>query len=99
MAERIDITQDIQPLTTFRNNSVEFIKQLKETKRPIILTVNGKPEAVVQSAAEYQRFVDIAASADVDEGIRQGLEDMREGRTRPADEVFEEMRRKYAISR
>jgi prevent-host-death family protein len=95
----IDITKDIQPLTTFRNNSVKFMKRLKKTRRPIILTVNGKPEAVVQSAAEYQRLLDIAASADVNEGIRQGLEDIREGRTRPADEVFEEMRRKYAISR
>jgi prevent-host-death family protein len=95
----IDITKDIQPLTTFRNNSVKFMKRLKKTPRPIILTVNGKPEAVVQSAAEYQRLLDIAVSADVNEGIRQGLEDMREGRTRPADEVFEEMRRKYAMSR
>ena len=95
----IDITKDIQPLTTFRNNSVKIMQRLKKTKRPIILTVNGKPEAVVQSAAEYQRLLDIAVSADVNEGIRQGLEDMREGRTRPADEVFEEMRRKYAMSR
>jgi prevent-host-death family protein len=95
----IDITKDIQPLTTFRNNSVKFMKRLKKTRRPIILTVNGKPEAVVQSAAEYQRLLDLAAAADVNEGIRQGLEDMREGRTRPADEVFEEMRRKYAIPR
>ena len=95
----IDITKDIQPLTTFRNNSIKFMKRLKKTPRPIILTVNGKPEAVVQSAAEYQRLLDIAVSADVNEGIRQGLEDMREGRTRPADEVFEEMRRKYAMSR
>jgi prevent-host-death family protein len=94
----IDITKDIQPLTTFRNNSVKFMKRLKKT-RPIILTVNGKPEAVVQSAAEYQRLLDLAAAADANEGIRQGLEDMREGRTRPADEVFEEMRRKYAIPR
>ena len=95
----IDITTDIQPLTTFRNNSVKMMQRLKKTRRPIILTVNGKPEAVVQSAAEYQRLLDIAVSADVNEGIRQGLEDMREGRTRPADEVFEEMRRKYAMSR
>jgi prevent-host-death family protein len=95
----IDITKDIQPLTTFRNNSVKFMKRLKKTRRPIILTVNGKPEAVVQSAAEYQRLLDLAAAADANEGIRQGLEDMREGRTRPADEVFEEMRRKYAIPR
>jgi prevent-host-death family protein len=95
----IDITKDIQPLTTFRNNSVKFMKRLKKTRRPIILTINGKPEAVVQSAAEYQRLLDLAAAADENEGIRQGLEDMREGRTRPADEVFEEMRRKYAIPR
>lgn len=40
----IDITQAIQPLTTFRNNSVEFMGQLRATGRPIILTVNGKPE-------------------------------------------------------
>ena len=76
MAGRIDITQDIQPLTTFRNNSVEFIKQLKETKRPIVLTVNGKPEAVLQDPAEYQRLLDLAALADPDEGLRQGLEDI-----------------------
>jgi hypothetical protein len=44
----IDITQDIQPLTTFHNNSVEFMQQLKATQRPIILTVNDKPEAVLR---------------------------------------------------
>jgi prevent-host-death family protein len=95
----IDITKDIQPLTTFRNNSVKFMRRLKKTRRPIILTVNGKPEAVVQSAAEYQRLLDLAAAADAREGIRQGLEDVREGRTRPAKEVFEEMRHKYRIPR
>ena len=95
----IDITQDIQPLTTFRNNSVEFLKQLKQTKRPIILTVNGKPEAVLQDAADYQRLLDIAAQAEEDEAIRQGIEDMHAGPTRPLDEVFDEMRERYAIPR
>jgi prevent-host-death family protein len=93
----IDITKDIQPLTTFRNNSVKMMQRLKKTKRPIILTVNGKPEAVVQDAAAYQRLLDIAAEADVNEAIRQGLEDVREGRTRPAKEVFAELRREYGI--
>ena len=94
----IDITKDIQPLTTFRNNSVKFMKRLKKTRRPIILTVNGKPEAVVQSAAEYQRLLDLAAQADPEEGLRQGLEDIAKGRTRPAREAVEEMRRKHGIS-
>lgn len=95
----IDITKDIQPLTTFRNNSVKMMQRLKMTRRPIILTVNGKPEAVIQSAAEYQRLLDLAAEADVNEGIRQGLEDLRQGKGRPAREFFEEMRKKHGISR
>ncbi len=95
----IDITQDIQPLTTFRNNSVKSIKQLKKTGRPIILTVNGKPEAVVQSAAAYQRLLDIAALADEREGLRQGLEDLATGRTYPAEQVFSEMRKKHGLQR
>ena len=93
----IDITKDIQPLTTFRNNSVKFMKRLKKTPRPIILTVNGKPEAVVQSAAEYQRLLNLAALADPEEGLRQGLEDIAKGRTRPARKVFAELREEYGI--
>jgi prevent-host-death family protein len=99
MPNRLDITQDIQPLTTFRNNSVEFMKQLKETKRPIVLTVNGKPEAVLQDPAEYQRLLDLAAIAEEDEAIRQGMEDIRAGRVRPLKDVFDEMRAKYDIPR
>ncbi len=95
----IDITKDIQPLTTFRNNSVKFMKRLKKTRRPIILTVNGKAEAVVQSAAEYQRLLDIAAAADVNEAIRQGLEDVAQGRMRPAQDVFRELREEYGLHR
>lgn len=97
MPSRLDITQDIQPLTTFRNNSVGFMKQLRKTKRPIILTVNGKPEAVLQDPAAYQRLLDLAALADPEEGLRQGLEDVAEGRTRPAREVFAEFREKHGI--
>ena len=95
----IDITQDIQPLTTFRNNSVKMMKQLKKTGRPIVLTVNGKSEAIVQSAEAYQRLLDIAAEGSVEEAIRQGREDVVAGRTYPANEVFAEMRKKHGISR
>ncbi len=95
----IDITQDIQPLTTFRNNSVKMMKQLKKTGRPMVLTVNGKSEAILQDAVAYQRLLDIAARADVNEAIRQGREDVAAGRTKPARQVFSEMRKKYGIPR
>jgi prevent-host-death family protein len=94
----LDITKDIQSLTTFRRRSGDFMKQLKKSKRPVVLTVKGKAAAIVQDAEAYQRLLDIAARADSEEGIRQGLEDVAHGRTRPAKEVFDDIRRKHGIS-
>jgi prevent-host-death family protein len=94
----LDITKDIQSLTTFRRRSGDFLKQLKKNKRPVVLTVKGKAAAVVQDAEAYQRLLDIAARADVREGIRQGLEDARDGRGRPAREFFDEFEARHGIS-
>ena len=95
----LDITNDIQSLTTFRRRSSDFLKQLKKSKRPVVLTVKGKAAAVVQDAAAYQRLLDIAAFADAEEGIRQGLDDVVQRRTRPAREAFDAIRRKHDIPR
>jgi prevent-host-death family protein len=95
----IDITQDIQPLTTFRNNSVKMMKQLKKTGRPIVLTVNGKPEATILSAQEYQRLADLAAQGSMEEAIRQGRADVAAGRTLPVEEAFAKFRKKHGLSR
>ncbi len=84
----LDITKDIQSLTTFRRRSGDFMKQLKKSRRPVVLTVKGKAAAIVQDAEAYQRLLDIAARADAGEGIRQGLEDARTGKARPAREFF-----------
>jgi len=86
----IDITLDIQSLTTFRRQSADFMKQLKKTRRPVILTVKGKAAAVVQDAEAYQQLLDLAARADAGEGIRQGLEDVKAGKSRSAREFFAE---------
>ena len=86
-------------MTTFRRNPVEFMRRLKKTKQPIVLTVNGKAEAVLQDAEAYQHLLDIAAQTDGVEGIRQGVEDLEKGRTRPAHEVLEEIRAEYGIPR
>jgi prevent-host-death family protein len=95
----LDITKDIQSLTTFRRRSADFLKQLKKSKRPVVLTVKGKAAAIVQDAEAYQRLLDIASRVDAEEGIRQGLDDVAHGRTRPAKEVFDEIRRRHGIPR
>ncbi len=95
----LDITKDIQSLTTFRRRSGDFIKQLRKSKRPVVLTVKGKAAAVVQDAEAYQRLLDIAARMDEEEGIRQGMEDVKKGKFRPAREFFEEFEAKHGIPR
>jgi PHD/YefM family antitoxin component YafN of YafNO toxin-antitoxin module len=79
--------------------SGKFMKYLKKTKKPLVLTINGKAEAVLQDAEAYQRLLDIAAHADAREGIRQGIEDVKKGRVRPAREALEMFRRNRAIPR
>ena len=95
----LDITKDIQSLTTFRRRSGDFMKQLKKSKRPVILTVKGKAAAIVQDAEAYQHLLDIAAHADAEEGIRQGLEDAKKGKSRPAREFFAEFEATHGIPR
>jgi predicted transcriptional regulator len=51
----------------------------------------------VQDTQSYQRLLDIAALADAEEGIRQGLEDAENGRTRSAEEFFAEFEAKHGI--
>jgi prevent-host-death family protein len=95
----LDITKDIQSLTTFRRRSGDFMKQLRKSKRPVVLTVKGKAAAVVQDAEAYQCLLDIAARVDAKEGIRQGLEDAKKGKIRPAREFFDEFEAEHGIRR
>jgi prevent-host-death family protein len=98
-ADMLNITTDIQSLTTFRRSSGDFMKHLKKSKRPMVLTVNGKAAAVVQDAEAYQRLLDIAAQADAEEGIRQGLDDERKGKLQPIREFFADFEAAHGIPR
>jgi prevent-host-death family protein len=95
----LDITKDIHSLTTFRRRSGDLMKQLRKSKRPVVLTVKGQAAAVVQDAKAYQRLLDVAAKADAREGIRQGLEEARNGKGRPVREFFAEFKAKRGLPR
>jgi prevent-host-death family protein len=89
----IDVTQDIHSLTTFKRNSSGLMKHMKKTGRPLVLTVNGKAEAVILDAKAYQ---EVASQLDAVASIRRGLAQARKGVGRPADEVFDELEREDA---
>ena len=94
----MNLNRDIQSLTDFKTHTPEFVQQLKETGEPLVLTINGKAELVVQDAASYQKLIDLAEEAKVLEGIRRGLEDMKAGRTISLDDFKEHVRKKHGIS-
>ena len=81
----INLSQDIQPLSTFKRNTNQLITQMKNTGHPIVLTINGKAELVIQDATSYQKLLDT-------------IEDLAQGRTRPVNQFVEEMQKKHGIS-
>ena len=50
--------EDIGSLTNFARNTKAHLKRLRRTGRPLLLTVNGKAEVVIQNASAYQRLIE-----------------------------------------
>ena len=83
----MDITKDIRPLTEFKRDTTRFISHLKDTGRPSVLTVNGKPALVVMDAEAWQNVQDQIEYARTVAGIRKGL--ARDGQGIEAAAFFE----------
>ena len=66
----LDIANDIRSLSDFKRNTLELLERLRETGNPLVLTVNGKAELVVQDAVAYQALLD---RLEAIEGIQQGV--------------------------
>jgi prevent-host-death family protein len=95
----VNLSEDIHPLTEFKRNTNGLMKRMKKTKRPLVLTVNGRAEIVVQDASSYQHLLERLDRLEAVEAIRQGLKDMEEGRTHDAANALEGLRTKLGLSR
>ena len=91
------LTRDIQSLSVFKRDTAKFLKQMRKTGQPIVLTVNGKAAAVVHDPDGYQEYLKAKERQEVIDGIRRGMDDVKAGRTRPAEEFFDEFFAKYDI--
>lgn len=93
----LDLANDIRSLSDFKRNTVDLLDRLRKTGHPLVLTINGKAELVVQDAAAYQALLD---RVEAIEGIQRGLGDVKAGgRTKPARQMFDRLRRKHGIPR
>ena len=87
----MDITKDIRPLTEFKRDTARFVADLRETGRPSVLTVNGKPSIVVMDARAWQEMQDQLDHAETVAGIRRGLDQARAGMGTDATTLFDEL--------
>jgi len=78
-------TSDIHPLTDFQRNAKDHVKRLKDTKRPEILTINGKPSLVIQDASAYEEMVDLLDSLHQ---LKTAVEAYNRGEGQPIEEAF-----------
>lgn len=92
------LTRDIQSLSTFKRDTAKVVRQLKRTGEPVVLTVNGKAQLVVQDAESYQRLLDAKERMEAIEGIKRGLESMKRNEGKPADKFFKEFFAERGIS-
>jgi prevent-host-death family protein len=85
----LDIANDIHSLSHFKRKTAELMKRLKKTGNPVVLTVNGKAEVVVQDAAAYQRLRELADKAEMLDFLQRSKADADADRTLPAREFLE----------
>ncbi len=88
-------SSDIYTVTHFSRKPAEHIKRLMDSKRPEVLTVNGKAAVVVQDAETYERMAALAEYAESVQMIRRALSE--EGR--PLNQFTQEFEAKHDIKR
>ena len=50
--------QDIRPVSYLKARADDLLTQINETRRPVIITQNGEPRAVLQDHKSYENMRD-----------------------------------------
>ena len=88
---------NIHALSEFQRNSKDYIRKLKESGKPAVLTVNGQAEVVIQSAQAYQKLLDDQQILETIRGITRGLEQAKRGEGRPLRTLLEALAGEHGI--
>jgi len=88
-------TDDIRSVTELKRRTREILTQVRSTGRPVVLTVNGKADAVLMNARTYEKHLSASNLAKL---IAPAEDDVRTGRTRPMSAFLREFKRARKIS-
>ncbi len=89
--------REVRSVTEFQRNVRSYVGRLKEMKSPIVLTVNGRAELVVQDAGSYQELLDRLEAAETVAAIRRGMKDADEGRMIPLRQAAAKLRARHGL--
>ena len=73
----LQVSEDILPIGQFKTQASQVLRKLREAQRPIIITQNGKPTAVLITPEEFDRLHERDRFL---EAVREGLADSEAGR-------------------
>jgi prevent-host-death family protein len=82
----MNISQDIKSVSYLKSRAAELLKQINETHRPVIITQNGEPRAILQDPKSYE---DMRNAIGILKLISQGEEEIRDGKSKSQQQVFE----------
>ena len=84
----MNISSDIKPVTYLKSRAADLLNQINETRRPVIITQNGEPRAVLQDPESYENMRNAIGILKL---LAQGEADVRIGKTKPQADVFNEI--------
>lgn len=81
----MNISRDIKPVTYLKSRTSDLLKQINETHRPVVITQNGEPRAVLQDPESYENMRNAIGLLKL---ISLGEEDIKGGKSKSQEEVF-----------
>ncbi len=84
----MNISTDIRPISYLKSKSADLLKQVNETHRPVIITQNGEPRAVLQDTESYEKMRNAIGVLKL---VAQGEEDIKKGRTVTQESVLDNL--------
>ena len=91
--------REVRSVTEFQRNIKDYVGRLKENKTPLVLTVNGRAELVVQDAESYQLILERLERAETLAAIARSMEQFERGEGISLDEAENKLRKKHGFSR
>jgi prevent-host-death family protein len=79
------ISEDIKSITYLKAKAADLLKQINETHRPVIITQNGEPKAVLQDSKSYENMRNALGLLKL---TAQSEEDIKKGKTKFQEKVF-----------